>query len=367
LTTLRQQNCYIKPSMIRNPIQYYTEGIPPRCDYNPGLRGFTRYLGAIFNIWPVGLQRIMKLQPVFSLATSLVVIFLFKKGFEYVPVAIVSVIFAFFYITFRLYLSKQKTGILASFWDTALIFILNNMLLFVLPFYFESMTFPSRNILFAPIIVGLAVIAGWFELYQRLVARHPLRGSLFYALTFFCVLNFLFPILLGMRNIWSLLIAGGIADIAVIIFVYPHIDMLKNKKNTVVFLLGIVLSFALLWFGRSLIPPSPLKLTGATACINIDSYRPEGPFNRAKADETSEVYFYSSIFAPRGLAEKIHHVWYHNGRRLLTIPLSEIKGGRKEGFGTWSRRLILEGQGRYTVEIWTDGGQLLGTGNFILY
>jgi hypothetical protein len=350
-----------------NPIQYYTEGIPPRNDYNPGLRGFIQYLYTIFTTWPVGIQRIMKLQPVFSLVTSLVVILLFKKGFEYVPIAIVSVIFAFFYLTFRLYLLKQKTGIITSFWDTALIFILNNMLLFVVPFYFESMTFPSRNILFAPILIGLAVIAGWFELYQRFVMRHPLRGSLFYALTFFCVLNFLFPILLGMRNIWSLLISGGIAAITITVFVYPHIDILKNKKNTAVFLLGIVLSFALLWFGRSLIPPSPLKLTRATACIGIDEYKPMNTFSRAKSDMVSEVYFYSSIFAPRGLAEKIHHVWYHNGRKLLSIPLNEIQGGRKEGFGTWSRRLILEGQGRYTVEIWTDGGQLLGTGSFILY
>ncbi len=359
--------CYIRPLMIQRAIHYYAEGIPPRSDYPRGLRGIARYLLAIFNIWPLGIQRIMKLQPFFSFSTSLVVIFLFKKGFEYVPIVIVSVIFAFFYITFRLYLLKHKTGILASFWDTALIFILNNMLLFVIPFYFESMTFPSRNILFAPVLIGLAVIAGWFEIYQRLVARHPLRGSLFYALTFFCVLNFIFPILFGMRNIWSLLASGGIAAVTVIVFVYPHIDMLKNKKNTLVFLLGIAIFFVLLWFGRSLIPPSPLKLNRAVACVEIENYRPRNPFNRAKADVVPEVYFYSSVFAPRGLAERINHIWYHNGRKLLSISLSEIKGGRKEGFGTWSRRLILEGQGHYTVEVWTDGGQLLGTGNFILY
>ena len=130
--------------------------------------------------------------------------------------------------------------------------------------------------------MGLAVIAGWFELYQRFVARHPLRGSLFYASTFFCVLNFLFPILLGMRNIWSLLLSGGIAAITVIVFVYPHIDMLKNKKNTFLFLLGIALSFALLWFGRSLIPPSPLKLTRATACVEIENYRPKASFQQGQ-------------------------------------------------------------------------------------
>ncbi len=353
--------------MIKQAHQYYTEGIPPRSDYPGGFQGTIRYLRAIFDIWPVGIQRIMKLQPAFSLVTSLIVILLFKKGFEYVPIAIVSVFFAFFYIIFRLYLAQPTAGILTSLWDTALIFIINNMLLFVLPFYFESMTFPSRNILFAPLIVGLAVIAGWFQLYQNFIARHPLRSSIFYALTFFCVLNLLFPILMGMRNIWSLLVSGGIAAITVIVFVYPHIDMLKSKKNTLVYLLGIILSLVLLWLGRSLIPPSPLKLTRATACISITDYKPWNTFNRAKAAQTPEVCFYSSIFAPRGLSERINHVWYHNGRKLLTISLSEIKGGRKEGFGTWSRRAILEGQGRYTVEVWTDGGQLLGAGEFILY
>lgn len=308
----------------------------------------------------------MKLQPAFSLATSLLVIFLFKKGFEYVPIAIVSTIFAFFYITFRLYLLKKKNGIIASLWDTALIFIINNMLLFILPFYFESMTFPSRNMLFAPLIIGLAIIAGWFALYQRLIADHPMSSSLFYALTFFCVLNFLLPVLFGMRNIWSLLISGAIAAAAVLIFVYPHIELLKNRKNTLVFIAGICLFFIILWFGRSFIPPSPLKLTHATACRTIESYKPIKPFSRSSINTASEVYFYSSIFAPRGLKEKIDHVWYHNGKYLFTICLSEIRGGRKQGFGTWSRHTILEGPGKYTVEVWTSGGQLLGKGDFYL-
>jgi hypothetical protein len=353
--------------MIGKLIRYYTEGIPQRSDYPPGLRGVAQYLGMIFLNWPPGIQRLMRFQPFFSLIIALLVIFLLKKGFEYVPVAIVSVIFAFFYITFRLYLLKEKNSAMTALWDTALIFALNNMLLFVLPFYFESMTFPSRNILFAPVIVGVTIIAGWYNLYQRVVAKHPLRSSLFYALTFFCVLNFLFPILFGMRNIWSLLISGGIAAVAVVVFVFPHIDMMKNKKNTLIFFLGIVLFFALLWFGRSLIPPSPLKLTRATACREIDQFRPVDPFIKEKAESISEVYFYSSIFAPRGLSEKINHVWYCNGTKLLTISLSEIEGGRKEGFGTWSRRTMLEGPCHYTVEVWTAGGQLLGTEKFVLY
>ncbi len=352
--------------MIDRLLHYYTEGFPSRKDHPPGITGTFRYLHTLINLWPEGLQRLMKLQPLFSLATSLLVIFLFQKGFEYVPIAIVSTIFAFFYITFRLYPLKEKKGAITSLWDTALIFIINNMLLFVLPFYFESMTFPSRNMLFAPLILGLTIIAGWFSVYQRFIAKHPLRSSLFYALTFFCVLNFLLPVLFGTRNIWSLLISGGVAAAAVLIFVYPHIELLKNRKNSLVFIIGICLFFILLWFSRSLIPPSPLKLTRATACRKIELYKPIEAFSRSNFNSASEVYFYSSIFAPRGLKEKIDHVWYHNGRRLFTVSLNEIRGGRKQGFGTWSRHTILEGPGKYTVEVWTAGGQLLGMGHFSL-
>lgn len=347
-------------------MNYYTEGLRPPEDAPRGFSGILLYLRTIFTEMPPGLARLIKLQPLFALVMSLLCIFLLKRGFEYVPLAIVFALFAFFYITFRLYLSKSMKGVLTKLWDAALIFVLNNMLLFVLPFYFESMTFPSRNMLFAPVIVGLTVIVNWYYVYQRWIAKHPLRSSLFYALTFFCVLNFLLPILFGMRNIWSLLISGGIAAVAVILFVYPNIDLMRNRNNTLVFLLGICIFFAMLWTGRSFIPPSPLKLTGATACREIADFKPNDSFRSAKADAMQEVYFYTSIFAPRGLTEGIDHVWYHNGKKLFTVPLSEIRGGRKEGFGTWSRHVILEGPGRYSVEVWTAGGQLLGGGEFVL-
>jgi hypothetical protein len=351
---------------IKKIVRYYTEGMPERKNSPPGLPGLLIYLKSIFNTMPPGLERLMKLQPITTLSTSILCIFLLRRGFEYVPLTIVLVIYAFFFITFKLYLVKNTNIKLTALWDAALVFVLHNMLLFVLPFYFESMTFPSRNMFFAPVIIGLTAIVGWYKLYQNLIAKHPLWSSLFYAFTFFCVLNFLLPILFGMRNIWSLLTSGGIAAVAVLLFVFPHIDLLRNRRNTLIFVLGICLTFSLLWFGRSVIPPSPLKLTGTAACREIIDFRPKDTFQSIERGSIEEVYFYSSIFAPRGLSEGIEHVWYHNGRKLFTISLSEIRGGRKEGFGTWSRHMIMEGPGRYSVDVWTAGGQLLGSGSFVL-
>ncbi len=353
--------------MRKSIIGFFTEGFPRRDDFPAGFRGLVSFARALIETWPRGLQRIMGLQPIFSLSTGLAALVLFKRGFENIPISIVFVIVAFSSIMFRLYLHRDANGILTSLWDTALIFVLNNLLLFVLPFYLEATTFPSRNMVFVPLIVAMVVIASWFTLYLRLIARHPLRSSLFYAFTFFCVLNLLFPVLFGMGNILSLLVSGGIAAGAAGLFIYPHIDMARSVKNGLVFFSGTLLFLFLLWFGRSLIPPAPLKMTRSAACLGIEGYRPLAPFRSARATETPEVIFYSSIFAPRGLSEKIRHVWFHNGRRLFSVPLSEIHGGRKEGFGTWSRHTILEGPGRYVIEVWTQGGQLLGSGEFSLY
>ena len=194
--------------MIKKVIHRYTEGFRPRKEFPRGITGFFRWVEEILATTPPGLVRLMKIQPVFALVSSFFVLFLFEKGFEKAPLIIALCLFAAFYITSKLYFIKEPQGIFTVLLDTALIFALSSMLLFVTPFYLESMSIPSRNMLFTPLILALAVVASWYELYLKIIAPHPLRSSLFYALTFFCVLNFLLPVIFGVRNIWSLMIAG---------------------------------------------------------------------------------------------------------------------------------------------------------------
>jgi hypothetical protein len=345
-------------------IQRPSHGAGTRQRFPAGLIAKLRWLGDLLVARPPGLARLMKLQPLTALFSSAVVLVLFDRGFEKIPLIIVLAIFSFAYITFRIYRLQEQRGGLTALWDTALIYALGAVLLFVLPFYCESTTIPSRNMFLTLMVAGLAVIANWFSLYERLVAGHALRSSLFYALTFFCVLNFLMPVVFGMRNVWSLLLSGGIAAVMVAFFVYPNSDFLKNTKSSLAFFAGIALFITLLWAGRSFIPPAPLRVTAATACLGIDDHSPVDPVTAATIDRGSDVYFYTSIFAPRGLEETIHHLWRRNGRKLFAVRLSEIKGGRKDGFRTWSRHRLTAGAGRYTVEVWTQGGQILGAGSF---
>lgn len=308
----------------------------------------------------------MKFQPVFAILTSITCLILFRRGFEYVPLAIVLFIFAFFYVMFRIYINRQNSASAAKMWDAALLFALNNMLLFVLPFYIESTTLLSRNVVFAPVVIGLTVVAHIYNLYQNKIVNNPLTASVFYSLIFFCVLNFLFPVVFGVRNKWSILLSGLISVIAAFVYVYPHSTILKGKINTIKLILGLCFLFIFLWIGRSWIPPVPLKVTYATACESINEHTPVNPFNKIFFESEKQIYFFTAIFAPRGLSEKISHVWYFNGKKLLTIELKEITGGRNDGFRTWSRHALLEGAGKYTVEVWSSGGQMLGSGSFII-
>ncbi len=352
--------------MLRRIKNYYTEGIPGRADFPPGYAGFHKYIIKIFSNMPPGISRLLKLQPVMALVTGSVVIFLLRRGFDHVPYVIVFFIFVLFYLTFRLYLFNKNSGIMTKVTDVAVMFLINDMLLFILPFYFESMTFLSRNMTFGIIIIGLAVVTNWYYLFERLILRYVFAASIYYALVFFCVLNFIFPIIFGMRNIRSLLISGGIAALTAVLFVYPHVHKRRHWKDGFKFATGIIISLCFLWFGRSLIPPAPLKLLYATACENIENYRPVMPYDFNYIENVQEVYFFSAIFAPKGLSERIHHIWYHNNKKLFTVNLSEIKGGRKDGFGTWSKYIAPEDAGEYTVQVWTSGGQLLGVNSFIL-
>ncbi len=201
---------------------------------------------------------------------------------------------------------------------------------------------------------------------SALSCRREQAGAAFFFLAFFCVLNFVFPIVFSMRNVYSCALSGLVASIMALLFVFPGMPAAGGGRRMAVFIPGLAACAVLLWFGRSIIPPAPLRLLHATACEDVSGYRPVNPFTVSDGGGPREVFFHTAVFAPRGLKERIDHAWRHEGKKLFTVHLSEIHGGKRAGFSTWSRHRLLEGRGRYTVEVWTAGGQLLGQGTFLI-
>ncbi|PKL39576.1 MAG: hypothetical protein CVV44_04965 [Spirochaetae bacterium HGW-Spirochaetae-1] len=352
--------------MFKKAAIYFTEGMPPRSSFVPGIRGMGQYLNRVFTDMPPGLIRIMKIQPIFALTSAALCILLFRRGFEYVPVVFVLVLVSFFFIILRVYRQWESAGVRGRMADALLLFILNDMLLFVVPFYLESMTIRSVNVLYIIILACLVLIINWYYIYDKWISKSPLRTSVLYALVFFSVLNVVLPVVFAMRSFWNVVISGIIALLFMFIFIYPHMHIHKNKKNSRLVTAGIVLVLAALTAGRSIIPPVPLRLMSTTAATGVADNNPLEPFRVLEYDSPREIYFFTSVFAPRGLRDDISHVWYRNEKKLFSVTLKDIRGGRRRGFRTWSRHLALEGAGVYTVEVWNGGGQFLGKGSFVL-
>jgi hypothetical protein len=313
------------------------------------------------------LRFIFRLQPVIALAVGVLFVIFLRRGFEYIPVAVAFTAAALFFILYRLYRFSENTSPLirgTSF--AAEQFLTNNVLMFILPFYLESMTVPSLNMLFVVFIVLLTAASNWINFYRKWIVNRPGTGAAFYAVTIFSVLNFIFPVIIGLRNSLSIILSGAVAAVITLALIYPHMPGLKNIRSAAVSLLAVVMALAGLWLLKPLIPPAPLRLLRAAACTGVENHNPVDSFSSIAAEPGQNIYFFTSIFAPRGLKDRIEHVWYHNKRKLISIDIKEIQGSGRGGFATWSTKRLMEGPGEYTVEVRTSAGQMIGRGGFIV-
>ncbi|RMO49670.1 putative Membrane protein [Pseudomonas amygdali pv. eriobotryae] len=87
----------------------------------------------------------------------------------------------------------------------------------------------------------------------------------------------------------------------------------------------------------------------------------------AKQLRNGGLYAYTAINAPRGLDERIYHVWWHEGEEMDRIAL-DIHGGRKEGYRAWTRKQNFpeDVTGRWQVRVLTEDGQMIGVLRFVV-
>jgi len=120
---------------------------------------------------------------------------------------------------------------------------------------------------------------------------------------------------------------------------------------------------------RSWVPPATLWLTEVAVTTELDNQnRTHGdsleqvPASRVKS---SGLYAYTAINAPRGLDERIYHVWQQDGKEVDRIAL-DIHGGRKEGYRAWTHKQNFPPNpvGNWQVRVLTEDGQIVGVLRF---
>ncbi len=237
-------------------------------------------------------------------------------------------------------------------------------LFFLLPFYFTSATWPSWNMLFVLLLAALAALACLDLVFDELLRRHRIFGLTFFAVVAFAALNFLLPVLFGLRPAITTPLSAALGLAAALPLVYDVRDVTRPRSILEVGA-AVALAALVLWPGRAVVPPVPLRLDEFIFAADVDrdsldSVRPiESPASIGEAglDRLAGV---ARIFAPRTVPARVVMVWRRDGEVFRTSREAEITP-HAQGFRVWDAvRLDGGPAGAYTVEVWTVAGHLIG-------
>jgi hypothetical protein len=307
-----------------------------------------------------------------SLLAGVTTLFVFRRGLPHVGWIVGYLILLWFFfavlIHLRQSLETRRKQLIITAADYTIQTLYHGLLLFILPAYYASTTFSSVNVWFFLLLAGLALLTSvdpWYRalVFPRVWARHAL-----FAVSFFAALNVALP-LVGVRPIWAL---EGSAVLSVLALTPVFRRSGGRWKEASVRSAGFALLAAiLLWYLRAGIPPAPLHLASATAARTVDRMEPVDPFTSLPVERLREwggVVAYTAVYAPVGLQQPIAHVWLKDGTPVATLPLSPVRGGRAQGFRTYSRKSDLGADpvGRWTVDVVTASGQLIGRLRFTI-
>ena len=239
-------------------------------------------------------------------------------------------------------------------------------LFFVLPFFFVTTTWNSSQAIFTGLLGAAALVSITDPLYYKWLAP---KRSLFLALhtlTLFAALLTALPIILHLTTAESYKLALGVAMVLSIPSLAVSLP-LRSVKGWLM-LLGVTAAIGCAgWFLRSWVPPATLWMSEVAISTQLQDRTPGDDLKEVSASQlrSSGLYAYTAINAPRGLDERIYHVWKFNGKEVDRIAL-DIHGGRKEGYRAWTHKqnFPANAAGRWQVRVLTEDGQVIGVLRF---
>ncbi len=241
-------------------------------------------------------------------------------------------------------------------------------LFFVLPFFFFTVTWNSGQTLFMILLCSAALVSVIDPLYYKHLAKRRWLFLGFHALALFAVSLTALPIILHLTTAQSYPLALGIAVLLAIPSIISALPPRRWWRS--IALVGVVIVLgAAGWYGRLWVPPATLWLTDVAVSIDINEQDKAPGASLEQLSDTQlhrdGLYAYTAIRAPRGLNERIFHVWLRNGEVVDTIPL-EISGGRREGYRAWThkRHFPAQSAGQWQVQVITEAKQMIGVLRF---
>ena len=313
-------------------------------------------------------EKLWWLHSFYALALGIGVMWLGTRHFAYLRIAIFHVTFIWLSSLFLPKLLKQTR--LPVQWAPRIQLLINyfnknfyqQVLFFVLPIYYVSATPWSRNMFFL-VLVGLSAILSTLDVvYDRHLSVKRSWTALFFAFNLFALINVMLPVLWSVSNTSTTRISAALALAG---YLTLYVPPLPSKSRRFAFGVAIALALvALVEFGRSFIPPAPLRLAHAEfgGGIEEESLQIALPVNRLAPGTAPRLYGLTAIKAPLGLEEKVRHRWYENDRLICASPFYSMVGGREEGFRLWTACSLdsIPQEAEIRLDLETEGGQLVG-------
>ena len=305
-----------------------------------------------------------------SLVGGLLTLFVFRRGVEHIRWVIGYVLLLWLLVGVvaqvrgTLETSGRKAHrLVISAFDYTIQTLYHGVLLFLLPAYWASSTLSSPNAAFLGLLVVLTLVTTFDPWYRALVPPRPWLGAILFLVSTFGALNVALP-LVGVPPHAALLAGAWTATVALtpaLVRAWRWSWVEAFGAMTVIGLAVAAGAYAV----RAWIPPAPLFLARATVAWSVDGADALEPVTGAIGAEELRrrgLVAYTAIHAPAGLTQAVQHRWRHEGRVVDVVALSPVRGGRREGFRTWSRKTAWPAApaGRWSVDVVTSWGQLIG-------
>ena len=241
-------------------------------------------------------------------------------------------------------------------------------LFFVLPFFFITTTWNSGQLLFSGLLASAALISIIDPLYYRWLAPKRWLFLAYHTLALFAVLLTALPIIFKLTTPQSYQLALAAAVVLSFPSLFTIITVQRWWRGLL--LVGLTLAIgAAGWLARTWVPPATLWLNEVAVTNEFDNEN-RTPGESIKQLSVAQLrsqglFAYTAISAPRGLNERIYHVWRRDGGEVERIAL-DIQGGRKEGYRAWTHKQNFpeDAVGRWQVQVLTEAGQMIGVLRF---
>ena len=239
-------------------------------------------------------------------------------------------------------------------------------LFFALPFFFITTAWNSGQALFTGLLGVAALLAIVDPLYYRWLAKRRWLYLSYHVLALFAVLLVALPLIVHLTTAESYHLALGTALLLAAPSLVGSLRMQRWWRWPLFAGLLVALGGGA-WLARPWVPPATLWLTQVAVTEHLQQRNPGRSLEQVPAFQLAQsgLYAYTAISAPRGLNERIYHVWKRNGVEMDRIAL-DIHGGRKAGYRAWTHKsnFPAEAKGRWQVQVVTENGQQIGVLRF---